>query len=164
MSGGEPPMVETFGEDEHVLSDDASRLVAEDIGAPLVARSDGRGGRDLQAVARPNGRDHARLCVEDSVEQVSWFDVGSVEVARILDPRIDRVASLGGEPFEDRRDRPRARWRLGAGSDLGCAHLHERPINRGTRHRIFRIDERLDVCDPQLREDADCALLLAERK
>jgi hypothetical protein len=115
-------------------------------------------------VPRADGRDHPGPCVKDSVEQVSWFDVVSVELARVLDPGVDRVAGLRREPFEDRGDWSWARWCLAAGGELGCAHLNDRGIDRGTRDRIFGIDERLDVCDPELPEDGGGELLLAERE
>lgn len=82
----------------------------------------------------------------------------------MLDPGVDGVASLGGEPFEDRRDWPRARRCLAAGGDLGSTHLNDRGIDRGTRDRILDIDERLDACDPELAEDAGGHLLLADRE
>jgi len=121
------PVVEAFGDHEHVLGHDAPRVRAEYAGGPGIAGLDELGGWDVPAAPGAQGCDHAGLRVQDAEEKVGGLDTGIIDIARVLDSGVDGVAGLGGEAFEDGRDWPWARCRAAAASELGGAALHDRP-------------------------------------
>src|SRR5436305_32647 len=79
-------------------------------------------------------------------QRVRRLHVGIVQSARMLDPGVDRVASMRAETLEDRRDRSRTWWCTPTGGELRGANLKSRDINRGARDWILGIHERTDVC------------------
>jgi hypothetical protein len=59
---------------------------------------------------------------------VGRLDAGIIDFECVLDSGVDGCAGLGGEAFEDGRDRPGVRWFAAAGAELGGAPLDDRVI------------------------------------